>query len=59
MRYPFGIPVENPEERDHFGAVGVDWVIILKWTIKKQASDLDLIHIDEDRIHLWNFLRTA
>jgi hypothetical protein len=55
MRYPYEISVENPERRDRFGAVGVDWVIILKWTIKKHASGVDVIHVDVDRIHWWNF----
>jgi hypothetical protein len=54
MRYPYGIPVENPEGTDNFGAVSVDRVIILK----KQVTGVDVIHVDEGRIHWCHFLST-
>jgi hypothetical protein len=59
MRCTYGIPVENPEGRDHLGAMSIDRVIILMWIIKKQATGVDFIHVDEGRIHWWYFLCTV
>jgi hypothetical protein len=55
MRFAVGIP----EGRDDFGAVGIDLIIILKWTVKKQATAVDLIHVTEDRIYWWDFFSTV